>query len=152
MDISDDDITRLRIAISKISRQLSRQVPGEGVTQTQVSVLGTLSRADSVSLAELADAEGVNPTMLSRVVGKLETMGLVRRFADAADLRVGHVAITPNGAELHQRVKLARTALFASHVAGLDPALGRLLHDAVPALEGLAEHLRDVAVAPVKRG
>jgi DNA-binding MarR family transcriptional regulator len=138
VDLSDDEITRLRVALSKISRQLSRQVPGEGVTQTQVSVLGTLSRAPSVSLSELADAEGLNPTMLSRVVAKLETMGLIRRFADSADLRVAHVAITPVGAELHQRVKAARTALFAAHVGALDADVRELLGDALPAIVALA--------------
>jgi len=142
VDIADDDINRLRIAIVRISRQLSRQVPGEGMTQTQVSVLGTLAREHSVSLSELADAEGLNPTMVSRVVGKLETMGLIRRYADSADQRVAHVEITAAGAELQQRIKTARTALFASHVAALDADLRQLLSDSVSALEALAEHLQ----------
>lgn len=147
MDLLDDDISRLRIAVSRISRQLTRQVPDEGMTQTQISVLGTVARREHLSLSELADLEGLNPTMLSRVIGKLETVGLVRRYADTADQRVVHAAITPPGMELHLRVKGARTALFAAHVGALDADLRQSLGDAVPALEALADHLQTQPVA-----
>lgn len=141
MDLVDDDINRLRIAVSRISRQLTRHVPDEGMTPTQISVLGTVARREHVSLSDLADLEGLNPTMVSRVVGKLEALALIRRYADTADQRVAHVAITEAGLDLHLRIKAARTALFAAHVGALDPESRQTLGDALPALEALAEHL-----------
>jgi DNA-binding MarR family transcriptional regulator len=151
MDIADDDINRLRIAVARISRQLARQVPSAGMTQTQVSVLGTVSRLNSLSLGELADIEGLNPTMVSRVVGKLEGMGFIRRYVDAADQRVAHVQITPTGAAQQEQIKQARTALFAGHVAALDAAVQQSLVDVVPALEALADHLQTRPVAEPRR-
>lgn len=146
-EIDDEGMTQLRISLARISRQLARQVPGEGLTQTQFSVLGTVARVSSLSLGDLAEAEGLNPTMLSRVVGKLETAGLIRRFSDPADQRVAHVEITAAGSDFHQRVKGARTTLFASHVAALEPDLQQQLAGAVPALVALAEHLQNHAIA-----
>jgi DNA-binding MarR family transcriptional regulator len=144
-----DEISRMRIALARTARRLSQQIPDVGLTPTQLSVLATVAREEDVPLGELADFEGLNPSMLSRVVGKLEPMGLIRRYADPADGRVAHVAITPDGAALQTQIKQARTAVFAAHVSALEPGLQQLLIDVVPALEALAEHLRAVAV-PVR--
>jgi DNA-binding MarR family transcriptional regulator len=141
-----DEISRMRIALARTARRLSQQIPDVGLTPTQLSVLATVAREEDVPLGELADFEGLNP---SRVVGKLEPMGLIRRYADPADGRVAHVAITPDGAALQTQIKQARTAVFAAHVSALEPGLQQLLIDVVPALEALAEHLRAVAV-PVR--
>lgn len=144
-----DEINRLRIALARTARRLSLQIPDVGLTSTQLSVLATVAREQSVSLGALAEFEGLNPTMLSRVVGKLEPMGLIRRYADAADARVAHVAITPAGTALQTQIKSARTSVFAAHVAALTADEQQLLLAVVPALEALAEHLRAVAV-PVR--
>ena len=45
---------------------------GGGLTGTQQSVLATIASSGPIGLGELADAEGINPTMLSRDRGKLE--------------------------------------------------------------------------------
>ena len=144
-----DEINRLRIALARTARRLSLQIPDVGLTSTQLSVLATVAREGSVSLGALAEFEGLNPTMLSRVVGKLEPMGLIRRYSDAADARVAHVAITPAGTALQTQIKSARTSVFAAHVAALTAGEQHLLLAVVPALEALAEHLRAVAV-PVR--
>lgn len=144
-----DEINRMRVALAWTARRLSQQIPDVGLTPTQLSVLATVAREEDIALGELAAFEGVNPSMLSRVVGKLEPMGLIRRYADHADGRVAHVAITAEGAALQTQIKQARTAVFAAHVAALEPDLQQLLIDVVPALEALAEHLRAVAV-PVR--
>lgn len=144
-----DEINRLRIALARTARRLSLQIPDVGLTSTQLSVLATVAREKAVSLGALAEFEGLNPTMLSRVVGRLEPLGLIRRYADAADQRVAHVAVTPAGAALQQQIKQARTSVFAAHVAALPADQQNLLLGVVPALEALAEHLRTVAV-PVR--
>ena len=144
-----EEISRMRIALARTARRLSQQIPDVGLTPTQLSVLATVAREQDMALAELAEFEGLNPSMLSRVVGKLEPMGLIRRYTDPADARVAHVAITPAGTTLQTQIKQARTAVFAAHVAALPPDLQQSLVDVVPALEALAEHLRAVAV-PVR--
>lgn len=149
VDSHGEEISRMRIALARTARRLTQQIPDVGLTPTQLSVLATVAREQDMALAELAEFEGLNPSMLSRVVGKLEPMGLIRRYTDPADGRVAHVAITPAGTTLQTQIKQARTAVFAAHVSALPPELQQSLVDVVPALEALAEHLRAVAV-PVR--
>ena len=96
-----------------------------------------------MALGELAEFEGLNPSMLSRVVGKLEPMGLIRRYADPADGRVAHVAITPAGTRPCRPGSSRRGPRCSPPMSPrCEPDLQQtLLIDVVPALEALAEHL-----------
>ena len=144
-EFDDEDVARLRTALAKIARLVDRQVSGDGLTRTQLSVLGTVARLGTVPISELADIEGLNPTMLSRLVGKLEDAGLVTRAADAADRRAVQVGITKAGTALHQRRRRERTKLFAERLELLtEDRAGKLLQ-ALPALEDLAEQMRQPA-------
>ncbi|PZS27145.1 MAG: hypothetical protein DLM58_19220 [Pseudonocardiales bacterium] len=57
-------------------RRLNDSAAHEGLTITQASILGLLAGRGEVSLSELVRLEAINPTMLSRVVGKIESAGL----------------------------------------------------------------------------
>lgn len=137
----DDDVARLRIALARINRSVDRTASDAGYTRTQLSVLGTLVRLEQAGMGELADAEGLNPTMLSRVVGKLETAGLVTRKADADDRRAVRVRPTAAGRALHLRLRKRRTDLFARQLGALDDPEAERLLAALPALETLAERM-----------
>src|ERR1700709_919294 len=100
-----EDITRLRVALARIARLVDRQVSGEGMTRTQLSVLGTAARLGDLGISELAEIEGLNPTMLSRLVGKLEVAGLVRRTPDPEDRRAVRVQVTEAGVALHEQLR-----------------------------------------------
>jgi DNA-binding MarR family transcriptional regulator len=145
--MSDSDVNRLRVALARISRFVDRQVTGDGMTRTQLSVLGTIARHKSMGMGELAEIEGLNPTMLSRIVGKLEAAGLVARTPDADDRRSVIVVITAAGTRLHQRLRQQRTRLFADRLGDLDPDESATLLAAIPALESLAEALHPSATA-----
>jgi DNA-binding MarR family transcriptional regulator len=138
----DDDVNRLRIALGRISRLVDRQVSGDGLTRTQLAVLGTVARAKSMRMSELAELEGLNPTMLSRVVGKLESLELLRRAPGSDDRRSVVVEITPGGTRLHTKLRKQRTQLFAQRLTELPRAEVTALLGAVPALESLAEAMR----------
>lgn len=141
-----DDVARLRVALGRIARRLDRQSrgdrsPGDTLTHTQSSVLATVAFRGPLRISELADIEGVNPTMLSRIVGKLEESGLLHRRPDPDDGRAALVGTTPAGHDLHRRVKAERTRLLAGRLATMpDGAAARLLA-ALPALEDLAQAL-----------
>lgn len=136
-----DDTSRLRVALARISRQIDRQVAGEGMTRTQMAMLGTMARRRSLRIGELADIEGLNATMVSRLVGKLEVAGLVRRSPDANDRRSVVVEVTAAGSRLHSRLRARRTELFTDRLAQLPPGHAAALVSALPALESLAEAL-----------
>jgi DNA-binding MarR family transcriptional regulator len=139
----DEELGRLRVALARITRALDRQTRGDLLTRTQFSALATIARRGPVRVSEVAELEGVNPTMLSRILGKLEDAGLVRRSPDPSDGRVSLVEATDAGTELHQRLRAQRTTLLAEQLAAMPQAGAAALLTALPALESLAEHLAD---------
>jgi DNA-binding MarR family transcriptional regulator len=133
-----EDVARLRIALARIGRVLDRQSRGDTLTRTQTSVLATVARLGPVRLSELAEIEGVNPTMLSRIVGKLEDTGLLRRRPDPGDGRVALVEVTEDGVAEHARLRAERTQFLTARLTAMPEALAAELLASLPALESLA--------------
>ena len=140
--MDDDGVTRLRRVIARLARQLNSSATGEGLTPTQASVLALVVARGPVSLGELAALEGLNPTMLSRVVGRLLELELIRRIPDPADLRSASVVATKSGQEVDRRVKAQRAAVVSECVDELPGEQEEALIAALPALEALAETLK----------
>lgn len=146
--MDEDSVIRLRRAVLRLARQLNAASIGEGLTPTQASVLGIVTRRGPLGLTELTEIEGLNPTMLSRVVGKLDSFGLIRRLRDPDDFRAARVEVTPEGRDTSQRIAAQRAAILSERLAGLPPEQESALVAALPALENLAEDL----AAAVRRG
>jgi DNA-binding MarR family transcriptional regulator len=136
-----DTAVRLRAAVARIDRLLAREVLGGALTRTQFSVLGALARRGEQRLSDLAEREGVNPTMLSRVVGALEKHGWAVRSQHPDDGRAVLAEVTPAGRELYERLQRERSALIEDYLGGLSADEVAGLVAALPLLEGLAEHL-----------
>ena len=142
-DMTDTEtLGQLRAVISKLARQFNATATGAGLTPTQASVLALIAARGPLGLTELARLEGLNPTMLSRVVGKLTELGLIQRDPDPADLRAIQVEATAAGRKIHDRVKLLRTEAIGHCLDELPPASVRSIVDALPALDDLAQALR----------
>ena len=137
---TSDAAPRLRVAVARIDRLLAREVLG-GLTRTQFSVLGVLARQGQQRLSALADREGLNPTMLSRVVGALEKSGWVTRTPDPRDGRAVLVEITAGGRELYTQSQRERSARVQEYLDGLGADDADRLVAALPLLEGVADHL-----------
>lgn len=140
---AEDEVARLRIALARISRVIDRKSSEDGLTRTQLSVLGTVARLESVGISELADIEGLNPTMLSRLVGKLEAADLVRRVPGVEDRRAVRVEISEAGRARHLRLRRMRTQLLVEQLDALPEGHAADLLAALPALESLAERMRE---------
>lgn len=138
---ADDDVSRMRVALGRIARHVDRHSAEEGLTRTQFSILSTVARRGPLGVRELAEIEGVNPTMLSRMLGKLETAGLIVRTADPDDKRAVNAAVTDSGGELFLRLRAQRTALFADRLSRLPEGHAETLLDALGALEALSEEM-----------
>ncbi|WP_160148913.1 MarR family winged helix-turn-helix transcriptional regulator [Amycolatopsis alkalitolerans] len=137
-----EDVSRLRAVIFRLARQLNATSTGEGLTPTQASVLGLVSFRGPLGLADLIELEGLNPTMLSRVVRKLEDDALIRRLPDPSDLRAVRVEITPEGALVNDRIRGLRTQAVSDCLDRLPDQMGKQLLAALPALESLEEELK----------
>src|SRR5882757_6826555 len=135
-------VARLRGVISRLARRLNATSTDEGLTPTQYSVLGLIAVRGPLGLTELTDLEGLNPTMLSRVVRKLDDEGLIRRQPDPADQRAVRVQVTPAGAQVHERIRTHRTQVLYACLERLPVEVTDELLRAVPMLEAVAEELK----------
>ncbi len=132
------DVTRLRVALARLSRRLRRHELA-GLTPTQLAALSTVEQAGPLRLGDLAAAEGIAPSTLTRLVAVLEELGYVRRDADPKDARASTLAITVLGHETLERLRAENSALLAQQVMLLTPEQRGALAAALPALEALAD-------------
>lgn len=132
------DVTRLRVAIARLSRRLRRHEIA-GLTPTQLAALSTVERSGPLRLGDLAAAEGIAPSTLTRLVGVLEEAGFVERRPDPSDARASTIAITELGHQTMERLRDEGTALLASNLRLLTPEQRAALAAALPSLELLAD-------------
>ena len=135
------DAGRLRLALMRISRRL-RQEADAGITPSQLSALATLDRRGPMALRDLAAAERITSSTLTRIVAALEAEGLIARITDPLDRRCNLASVTPSGAELLTSARDKGTRLLADRVAALSAADADALAAALPVLELLLEEDR----------
>jgi DNA-binding MarR family transcriptional regulator len=136
-----ESATHLRSVVSRIARRLNASATSEGLTPTQASVLGLIAARGPLGLTQLAELEGLNPTMLSRVISALTSADLIVRTPDPSDLRALQVTATPEGARMNERIKSARAQVVSESAENLSHEQVQALIAALPALEALAEQL-----------
>jgi DNA-binding MarR family transcriptional regulator len=134
------DAARLRQAIARLSRRLRRHQQA-GLTPTQLAALYTVEQSGPLRLSDLAAAEGIAPSTLTRLVAALEERGYVKRCAVAGDARASELAITAAGREVMEHLRQESTTALAQSLALLSPEQRDALASALPALEQLAEGL-----------
>lgn len=148
--MDDEGAIRLRRVIVKVARQLNASSTGAGLTPSQASVLGLIVARGPMRMPDLGELEGINPTMLSRVIGRLVEMGLIDRIPDPADLRSVSVVATSAGRSIDKEIKSRRATAVSQCLALLSAGDVVALTAALPALERLAETMRQVS-APKRR-
>ncbi len=131
------DATRLRVAIARLYRRLRRHQLA-GLTPTQLSALATVEKARALRLGDLAAAEGIAPSTLTRLVTALEDAGYVRRYAVPGDARASTLQVTADGRALLDRVRQETTKVLTGMLLDLTAEQQAALAAALPALEHLA--------------
>ena len=132
------DVTRLRVVIARLSRTL-RKHELAGLTPTQLSALSTVDRAGPLRLGDLAAAERIAPSTLTRLVSALEDHGYVERRAVPGDARAWTLVVTARGYEVLDRIRQENTVLLADSLLTLSADQLAALAAALPALEQLAD-------------
>lgn len=105
----------LGIAISSIERAAGP------VTVTQHRVLVLLSERGALSVSEIALLTGVNQSNASRLVDRLQRLGLVIRSRAESDGRVVRVALTEDGVAVLAAVNVVREQQIKQVLARLTP-------------------------------
>ena len=128
----------LRLAITRTARRLRQQgfaAEGRGeLSPSLAAALATVELHGPLTPSELAARESVKRPTATRIVAKLEQLGLVSRTADPSDGRGFLVATTGGGRDLLRRLRTRKTAYLARRLARLDP-------DELATLERTAEIL-----------
>jgi DNA-binding MarR family transcriptional regulator len=132
------DVTRLRVAIARLSRRL-RKHELAGLTPTQLAALATVERSGPLRLGDLAAAERIAPSTLTRLVSVLEEHGYVRRCAVPGDARAWTLVVTAQGHEVLDRIRQENTLLLAGSLRKMPAEQVAALAAALPALEQLAD-------------
>ena len=130
--------------IGRLSRRLRSTAAARdaGLAPTAISLLLSVVRTGPTRLSDLGEAEGLNPTMLSRVVSGLVQDGLLKRSSDEGDRRAAWVEATAAGRKLAERMRRERTNAVNAALDGLSESQRRRVEQALPALELLAEELK----------
>ncbi|MGP8163306.1 MAG: MarR family winged helix-turn-helix transcriptional regulator [Acidimicrobiales bacterium] len=138
----DDVAVRLRMAIARLFRRIERTRAGVALTPSETTVLSAVVRQGPLRLSDLAKAEAMNPTMLSRIIRDLEEAGLVRRNVDRVDRRAALAEASPAGRRLHNRIRTERSDALSAALVLLSADEQRALLAGLPVLETLADRLK----------
>jgi DNA-binding MarR family transcriptional regulator len=131
------DAARLRVAVLRLSRRL-RKHDLAGLTPSQLSTLSCVGKTGPVRLGDLAAAERIAPSTLTRLVNVLEDRGYLVRKPAPDDARAYLVTLTRSGSEVLERIKAEATSLLTDILMTLPPDELAALDAALPVLERLA--------------
>ena len=129
--------SRLRFATARLHRVLGQQ-DGDGLGPTAGAALATIGREGSPTLGELAALEQVAAPTMTKVVARLESLGLLRRQVDPDDRRVARVTLTDAGRHQLEERRSRRTAWLVRRLEELPAEDRQRLEAALDVLEQLA--------------
>lgn len=133
-----DLAVRLRLAITRTSRRL-RQEAGTGLSPSLTSALATIDVHGPLTPSELATRERVQRPTATRLVARLEALGVLQRAADPTDRRSSLLSVTPAGHALIEEMRGRKTAYLARRIDKLTPEERAALDRAAGILERLLE-------------
>lgn len=153
-DTPDEVAAALRLSTTRLARRL-RAEADMGLTPSLLSALAVVHVHGPITLGALAQAEGIAPPTVTKIVGKLEQQGLVERIACDADRRVCRVAVTGAGDDLLARSRARKTAWLAARLQELPVdelstlgAAAKIIDELLVADRGLRSGDRDPSTAP----
>ena len=135
--------SRLRFAVMRLARQLRQQDDQDDVTPSGASALSSLERLGPLTLGRLAAVERVRPPSVTKIVDRLEQLGLARREVDPSDRRSSLVHLTDDGRRHLAEARKRKTAYLASRLASLPAEDVAKLEAALSVIEDLLSGTED---------
>jgi DNA-binding MarR family transcriptional regulator len=118
---------------------------GRKLTPSKLRGLELLAQQDGLRVGELAERVGVDDTTATRLVDRLEELGLAERHSEEGDRRAILVGLTAEGRKLVAGVSAQRQRFFTDVLATLDAdervQLVRLTEKAALALRARSQEL-----------
>ena len=128
----------LRLVVARTARRL-RQEAGADLSPSQSSALAAIDRHGPLTPSELAGHERVQRPTATRVLARLEELGLVDRAPDPADRRAHGDEGRAAGRTLLRRQRSRKNQFLARRLATLDPDEVATLDRAAAILERLLD-------------
>ncbi|MGE0422351.1 MAG: MarR family winged helix-turn-helix transcriptional regulator [Reyranellaceae bacterium] len=136
------DVARL------LRKRFEQNARGSGLTRSQWQVLAYLERNQGIHQSGLADLLDIEPITLTRIVDKLEALGLIERCPHPTDRRVRLLRLAPAAhdklVQMHKLGEMTR----AEALAGLPEADRRQL---LASLQILKTNLADACETPTTK-
>jgi DNA-binding MarR family transcriptional regulator len=129
---------RLHSAALHLLRRLRAEDDELGISPPRLSALSVVVFGGPLTIGALAEAEGVKPPTMTRLVDGLEREGLVTRESDAADGRAVRVRATADGRRVLSEGRGRRVAALAAGLRRLSDRDVATLRRAAELLERLA--------------
>jgi DNA-binding MarR family transcriptional regulator len=128
---------RLILASVRLIRRLRASDQEAKLSGPEASALAVVVYSGGVTLGELAAAEHVGPSAITKVAKQLEKAGLVVRAVDGDDRRVQRLRATSAGKTLLSRGQARHVRPLAKVLRSLPVESERALQAAIPVLERL---------------
>src|ERR1051325_173385 len=107
--VSPDELAKtLRDALTRLNRRVRQARPVGDLSFSQLSALTSLQLAGALTPRELADVERVQPPTMTKIVGKLEDRGRVKRPPPPTDGRQVILSATEEGRAVHAQFEQGR--------------------------------------------
>jgi DNA-binding MarR family transcriptional regulator len=113
-------VARLSLAVARLARILRQHHDAEWMTPAVSAAFTTIVRRGPISLTDLAAAERVSRSTMTKLVRRLEDDGLIERVIDEDDHRVHRVRLSTAGRRSIARHRANRNVWFAEQLDGLD--------------------------------
>jgi DNA-binding MarR family transcriptional regulator len=120
----------LQVAFERLHAHFAAVVAELDLAPMQAKALHELDVDRTISMRELANRLGADPSNATGLIDRLEARGLVERRPDPVDRRVKGLTLTSTGARLRQRL-FARLYAAPRSVAELSQRDQRCLKDAL---------------------
>src|SRR5689334_12688343 len=135
---ADELAKTIRESIMRLNRRIRQARPVGDLTFSQLSALTSLQLAGALTPRELADVERVQPPTMTKIVGKLEERGLVKRTPHPTDGRQVILSATEQGQAVHAEFEKARNEWLATQLAALAPEERQTLAQASEILQKIS--------------
>ena len=134
----------VRRGVTALARRFRAARINHGISPSKLTVLSRLRRAGAVTAAQLAALERIQPQSLTRLIGDLESRGLVRRRPDLQDRRQILIEVTSDATELLRNDAQAQDVWLAHAMARvLTPTESEILKMAAVLMEKIANSAFD---------
>jgi DNA-binding MarR family transcriptional regulator len=129
-----DLASHLRLTIARTARRL-RQEGGSGLSPSMTAALATIECHGPMTPSELAARERIQRPTATRVLARLEELGLIVRTPDPQDRRSSLVSVTAEASELLEEQRTRKTAFLAERIDRLGSEDRAALERAADVLE-----------------